>query len=51
MTVPVDDMSFDAIRLYNKAGQHISYSYLTGTYNAGDEIYVPDISWAQTKST
>ena len=41
MTVPVDDMSFDAIRLYNKAGQHISYSYLTGTYNAGDEIYVP----------
>ena len=41
MTIPVDDMSFDEIRLYNKAGQHVSYSYLTGTYNAGDEVYIP----------
>ena len=41
MTIPVDDMSLDGIRLYNKAGQHVSYSYLTGTYNAGDEVYVP----------
>ena len=41
MTIPVDDMSLDEIRLYNDAGQHVSYSYLTGTYNAGDEVYVP----------
>ena len=41
MTIPVDGMSLDGIRLYNKAGQHVSYSHLTGTYNSGDEVYVP----------
>ena len=41
MTIPVDDMSLDGIRLYNKAGQHVSYPYLTGTYNAGDEVFIP----------
>ena len=41
MTIPVDDMSLDGIRLYNRAGQHVSYPYLTGTYDAGDEVYVP----------
>ena len=39
--IPVDGMSLDAIRLYNKAGQYVSYSYLTGTYDAGDEVFIP----------
>ena len=41
MTIPVDDMSLDGIRLYNKAGQHVSYPHLTGTYDSGDEVFVP----------
>ena len=41
MSIPVDDMSLGGIRLYNDAGQYVSYPYLTGTYNAGDEVYVP----------
>ena len=41
MTIPVDGMSLDEIRLVNKVGQYVSYPYLTGTYDAGDEVYVP----------
>ena len=50
MTIPVDDMSLDGIRLYNKAGQHVSYPHLTGTYDSGDEVFVP-IFLGTTKST